>query len=274
MGMLFAAESIGVVFFSIISQPFYAGSQNHKAALSMFDTMESTRDVANPLLIPRDFVLKCNRLDKLGVAWGVLDGHFIKIIEASILLDSQHCDRKNRRILGEEACGEANWVSNSVLFYHLYKLMTVWRKVWSSECVGEDEVHRSVFVPVELFFGEFSVCLRSPLVGIKDAASEMFFDEDLMTPIVDAVLWLARTWQLMYIDIRPPNLRVCEDGRLRLIDYDDMVLLEDKPCCDFSTLRTMWKNEHVRGVFRQCPMLAELFNVAGNRGMCDVCDIY
>ena len=41
MGMLFAAELIGVVFFSIISESFYAGSKNHKAALSMFDAVES-----------------------------------------------------------------------------------------------------------------------------------------------------------------------------------------------------------------------------------------
>ncbi len=82
-------------------------------------------------------------------------------------------------------------------------------------------------------FGEFSVCLRSPLVGTKDAASEMFADEDLMK----CLLWLARTWQLLDIDIRPPNLHVCEErdnARIRLIDYDDM--LKDKPCCDYSTV--------------------------------------
>jgi hypothetical protein len=283
MGMLFAAEWIGVVFFSIISQPFYAGSQNHIAALRMFDVMEAPRDVANPLLIPRNSMLKSNSSQKFGVAWGTFDRYFIKIIEAPFLLKMKHVclgdfnkgNHKYGGILGEKACGEANWTSNSVYFYHLYKVMVVWGKVWSTECVGDDERYRSVFVPVELFFGEFSVCLRSPFVGTMDAVSEMLADENLMKPIVDAVLWLARTWRLLYIDIRPPNLRVCgEEGdnpRIRLIDYDDMVLLKENPCCDYSTVCTMRMNEHAFKVLRLYKKLSELFDVAGAANVCSDC---
>jgi len=56
-------------------------------------------------------------------------------------------------------------------------------------------------------------------VGTKDAESSTLEDRDLMMPVVGAVLWLARTWQL-YIGIRPPNLRICEEGspKIRLID--------------------------------------------------------
>lgn len=43
--MRFAAEWIGIVFFSIIRQSFYAGSKNHSAALRMFDEMEAPHDV-------------------------------------------------------------------------------------------------------------------------------------------------------------------------------------------------------------------------------------
>ena len=159
-----------------------------------------------------------------------------------------------QNIVGEMACGEAGWTSNSVFFYHLFKVMNVWRKVWDSgtECVGADAIHRSVFVSVDLLYGEFCVCLISPVVGTKDAESSTLEDRDLMMPVVGAVLWLARTWQLLYIDIRPPNLRICEEGsspRIRLIDYDDMVLLKEKPCCDYSTVCSMKKNEHVMMVF-------------------------
>lgn len=105
MGMLFAAKWIGVVFFSIISEPFYAGSKDHRAALSMFDSVESQRIVSN----------------------------------------------------------------------HTRSICRQW---------------------------------------IDD-------------PVVGAVLWLARTWQLLYIDIRPPNLRISEEGdakRVHLVDYDHLVL--------------------------------------------------
>lgn len=282
MGMLFAAEWIGVVFFSIISEPFFAGSKGHREALNMFDAVESSRDVAHPLLIPRDFLLNSNPRQKLGVAWGELDGHFIKIIEAPFLLEKQNVglgdfnkgDHKYRGIIGEEACGEANWSSNSVFFYHLYKVMSVWQKVWSTECDADDANYRSVFVPVDLLFGEFCVCLRSPLVGTADADSDMFADADLMAPIVGAVLWLARTWQLLYIDLRPPNLRVSEavaGATIHLVDYDDMVLLKDKPCCNYKTLCVMRKNEHVKKVFRQYKKLAVLFDSAGTADVCCVC---
>eukprot|EP01031_Cornospumella_fuschlensis_P030347 gene30347-36668_t len=284
MGMLFAAEWIGIVFFSIVSQPFYAGSSNHKAALHMFDMIESTRDASDPLLIPRNFLLKSNPQQKLGVAWGVMDGYFIKIVEAPFLLVKQNVDlagfnkgdNKYRAIVGEEACGEASWVSNSTFFYHLYKVMTVWRAVWEAECVGDDARHRDVFVPVDMLFGEFSVCLRSPFVGTTDADNGVFADKDLMLPVVGAVLWLARTWQLLYIDLRPPNLRLLseEEGgssRIRLVDYDDMVILKDKPCCDYSTVCTMYKNEHMKKVFRQYKKLAELFDNAGTTNVCCAC---
>lgn len=282
MGMLFAAEWIGVVFFSIISEPFFAGSKNHRAALSMFDAVEASRDVAHPLLISRSFVLTSNPRQKLGVAWGVLDNHFIKVIEAPFLLEKQNAglgdfnkgDHKYRGIIGEEACGEANWASNSVFFYHLYKVMSIWKNVWKVECAGEDANHRNVFVPVDLLFGEFCVCLRSPLVGTADADNNMLADTDLMTPIVGAVLWLAQTWQLLYIDLRPPNLRVSEvegSATIHLVDYDDMVILKDKPCCDYKTLCTMRKNEHVKKVFRQYKKLAELFDSAGTADVCCAC---
>eukprot|EP01031_Cornospumella_fuschlensis_P028165 gene28165-34010_t len=277
MGMLFAAEWIGVVFFSIISQPFFAGSSNHRAALNTFDTLESSRDVTNPLLIPTNLLLYSNPQEKRSVWWGELDGFFIKIIDASFMSSKQKMsfgDDSYRQIIGEEACGEANWPSNSVFFYHLYKVMAVWRKVWAAECHGDDAMHRSVFVPVEILFGEFSVCLRSPLVGTKDAVNETFSDEALMMPVVAAVLWLARTWQLLYVDIRPPNLRISEEGeatRVHLIDYDDAVLLREQPCCDYSTVCAMRTNEHVKEIFRQYKKLAELFDSAGAADVCCVC---
>ena len=179
MGMLFAVEWIGVIFYSIISEPFYAGSPNHRAALQMVDAMESPRDISDPFLIPRHEPFKTNRHEKRGVAWREFKGFFIKIIEAPFLLVKQNTNRlafnkedhKYLEIVGEQACGHANWTINSVFFYHLYKVMDVWRRVWDSECVGDDEMHRSVFVPVQLLFGEFSVCLKSPYVGKLDAAS-------------------------------------------------------------------------------------------------------
>ena len=93
--------------------------------------------------------------------------------------------------------------------------------------------------------------------------------------VVDAVLWLARAWQLLFIDIRPPNLRVSDEGegqqRIQLVDYDDMVLLQDHPCCDKCTVGLMRRNEHVIKVFNQYRKLAELFDEASAAAVCDIC---
>jgi hypothetical protein len=281
MGMLFAAEWIGVVFFSIISEPFYAGSSKNVSALQMFDAIGSSRDVS-PLLIPRSLSLNSNPQQKSGVAWGVFEGQFIKIIEAPFLLKKQTInkggfdkgDNNYREIINEVACGEASWNSNSVFFYHLYKVMSIWRKVWDTTCSREDDVHRKVFVSVELLFGEFALCLKSPNVGQKDADDTVFDDHKVMVPIARAVLWLARTWQLLYIDLRPPNLRVSEEEgsqRYYLVDYDDMVILKDKPCCDQKTLSIMRANEHVKIVFRKYTVLSKCFDAAAMADVCSVC---
>lgn len=279
MGMLFVVEWIGVLFLSIISQPFYAGSPRHKEALAMFDQIESDRSVSNPLCIPHGFQLNSNPREKRGVAWGVFGSHFIKIIEAPFLTANPTIDRadfnKGHRgyvsIIGEEACKEANWASNCVFFYHLYKVMAAWQLVWRDECTGEDAKHRGVFVPVEMLYGEFSVCLRSPFVGESDASPVVFNDAEAMSPIVEAVLWLARKWQLLYIDLRPPNVRVSRDGSLRLVDYDDLVLLATPPCCDHKTVCILRENVHVQTVFDHYRQLAQLFDAAAAMRCCATC---
>jgi hypothetical protein len=277
MGMLFAVEWIGVLFLSIISQPFYAGSPRHQEALAMFDEIESSRGGSDPLRIPRSHVLHSNPREKWGVAWGEFEGRFIKIIEAPFLTANPTIGSGNFKkdhtyvgIIGEEACKEANWASNSVFFYHLHKVMAAWQLVWRGECPPEDDVHRRVFVPVEMLYGEFSVCLRSPLVGVSDASPAVFDDVAAMSPIVDAVLWLARTWQLLYIDLRPPNVRKCDDGSLRLVDYDDMVVLKTRPCCDHKTVSILRENDHVLAIFDHYDQLAKLFDAAAMR-CCAAC---
>ena len=77
----------------------------------------------------------------------------------------------------------------------------------------------------------------------------------------------------LYIDIRPPNLHKCDesDSPTRLVDYDDVVLLKGKPCCDYSTVCTMQKNEHMKKVLHLYKKLAELFDVASTADVCEVC---
>ena len=86
----------------------------------MFDAMEAPRDVSSPLLIPRNTKFCSNPHEKLGLAWGVWNGNFCKIIEAPFLLKTQNQSAANtslnkgdlmyQNIVGEmPSCGEAGW---------------------------------------------------------------------------------------------------------------------------------------------------------------------
>ena len=124
-----------------------------------------------------------------------------------------------------------------------------------------------------MLYGEFSVCLRSSIVGESDACPVVFNDAEAMSPIVEAVLWLARKWQLLYIDLRPPNVRVCRDGSLRLVDYDDLVVLTTSPCCDHKTVSILRENDHVLVIFDHYDQLAKLFDAAAAKPLrcCAAC---
>eukprot|EP00598_Pedospumella_elongata_P011271 CAMPEP_0184988908 /NCGR_PEP_ID=MMETSP1098-20130426/26334_1 /TAXON_ID=89044 /ORGANISM="Spumella elongata, Strain CCAP 955/1" /LENGTH=502 /DNA_ID=CAMNT_0027513769 /DNA_START=120 /DNA_END=1628 /DNA_ORIENTATION=+ len=280
MGMMFIAEWVGVIFFSIISEPFYAGSNKQAAAKAMIDDIESTREYSDPLLLPLTLPVKTS-VEKRGVAWGVFKDTFIKVIEAPFLstpLPSKCAFNKSltnyRESIGEEACADGAWQRNSSFFYHLFKVMAAWKRVWAEEAVGDDAIHRAVFVPVTILYGEFSICLSSPCVGVKDSTDDSFENDDVMGSVVEAVLWLARRWQLLYIDLRPPNLRIDDcDGanKLYLIDYDDILIMKEKPCCDHSTVRVMRKNPHIKKVFGKYKSLAKLFERTVSERMCHVC---
>lgn len=290
VGMLFAVELIGVVFYSLLSEPFFAGTDKHKEAVAMFDRLAEREgaDISDqrPFYIPKEAeFLQPRDPTKEGVFWGRVGHRFVKVIQANHLVkrgkakDSteETCFAKVNpeyiNIINEDSCLEAAWTGNAIFFFHLHKVMTLWKEIWRGEAVGEDAVCRAVFLPMDLLYGEFQVCLISEYVGDSDASIEEFSDSSLMKPVVTAILWLARVWGLLYIDIRPQNMRVtATDGgkTIRVIDYDDVVILSRPSCCNRNTECLLKRNCHGAKILKNFPHLASLFSEAAS-DVCDAC---
>jgi hypothetical protein len=99
-----------------------------------------------------------------------------------------------------------------------------------------DDPPPASLVDAELLFGAGELCVRMPWVDGRDAAPEDLCSGGVaVAPVAAAVAWLARHG-LLYVDLRAPNVRIDERGRVRLVDYDDCVVL-GAPATDAAALR-------------------------------------
>ena len=63
-----------------------------------------------------------------------------------------------------------------------------------------------------------------PWVGGRNAeAADLADGGCAVEPVARAIIWLAQRG-LLYIDLRPPNVRIAAHDRVFLVDYDDMAL--------------------------------------------------
>ncbi len=88
-------------------------------------------------------------------------------------------------------------------------------------------------LPAQLLFGFFAVAVEMPFaVGCQPTPEELESDT-VLRPIAEAIAWLMRK-RLVYVDVRSPNIILSRPHgdpaaavrRVRLVDYDDCVLLD------------------------------------------------
>ena len=86
----------------------------------------------------------------------------------------------------------------------------------------------------ELLFGAGEVCVRMEWVRGREATAEDLGEGGCaLRPLATALAWLARH-RMLYVDVREPNVLIDDGGdgepRVVLVDYDDMVVVEEPPC--------------------------------------------
>jgi hypothetical protein len=204
VGYLVAVEWVGRLFVSVVSQPFFLGSPEHEAAIATlpdYDYEDSYQDI--------DFadipVLTLFRDDGTPrVTWrsqGAEGDEFFKVIGWNSY-DARH-------------------------FKHMLQVYTALSAAWD-KCPS-DAVPPSL-VRASMLFGAGQVCVKMPWVGGRNAeAADLDFGGCAVEPVARAIVWLAKQG-LLYVDLRPPNVRVAAHDRVFLVDYDDMALCKPPTC--------------------------------------------
>jgi len=212
-----AVEWIGKLFATPFSQPFFLGSDQHKEALA-----------ALPDILYKEFV----DLDSSKVDWDIRSSR--KVMWAT---------RPTELHTGEETllCNQFVKVITSAafdsflepagFFRRLYQTYQLYRAAWN-EAVENGELHLvpEALVQAKLWYGIFAVAVTMDFTGGREATSQQLqasssADEQGGRAIAKAVVWLARRG-LIYYDLREPNILVVADGSWRLVDYDDMVVVD------------------------------------------------
>ena len=92
-----------------------------------------------------------------------------------------------------------------------------------------DSPFPAALLSAQLLYGAARLCIVMPFVTGRDAElAELEIGGCAVAPIAEALVWLARRG-LLYHDLRPQNVRVMVDCSVRLIDYDDILVLAGPP---------------------------------------------
>ena len=201
VGYLLAVEWIGKLFVSIVSQPFFLGSPEHKTAVAALPDIDFAPYVVD--LCVRDVQVLCWPADVGSpprVVWRSTsdkdDDEFFKIL---------YCDTYSEE--------------------YFERMFTVYSALSKALDDMEDKAPTSL-VRARLLFGAGEVCVTMPWVSGNDAtAADLAELGCAVKPVALAILWLARHG-LLYTDLRPPNVRISSSGDVTLVDYDDLVICE------------------------------------------------
>ena len=248
IGWIASIEWVGCLFYKFISVPFCLNSAAHAQAIDLVNILAGNKHFQPSMHLPQ-----------LPTGWSCAKSRPLVIFGQAVLVDrsvkfvkivpinafapavdyfkgpsynDRYCS-----VIGEEFC--AKWAPAATYYLHVFK---VYNRL--SEKLNEmaELVHQSV-VNFHLKYGMFEVAIVGPVVGTRDATPVDFLTESFVDSIMEAVVWLAMNCGLLFIDIRPPNVRIDGD-RVFLVDYDDCVLLDTNLCCGHRVSFLLQENEH------------------------------
>jgi hypothetical protein len=196
---VFSVEMVGVLLFSIYGGGCSVGSEVYNEHIKLLDNVAEQQPVVD---LKNVKLIECQTAGKK-VQWTAqaLDGYFYKVIRYDLF--RKDCCPEHGVSRGD------NW----------RRLFGVYEK-YTSLCDSEDMPH--ALIPATLLYGEFQTAVRMPFIeGFTVMPDEQATEEDC-ADLCRALVFLAKHG-LIYTDFRPQNvIRSHPDGRIRLIDYDDM----------------------------------------------------
>jgi hypothetical protein len=196
---------------------------------------------------------------------------------ASATTPAANCDQYNRRFTvwsegkdhtyGAVVQESPHWSLGPLYMYHLFKVYARLKNVMN----GHD--YPPSLLRSHLLFGLFDVAIVTPFVGHRDANEEDMKNRTLMQQVAKAIYWLA-AHAILYIDVRPANIRISSDSTSAyLIDYDDCVLLDGPLATAVEVVDELRKNVHSMQWMNSCPVLLQCILAESTNETPDVDDI-
>ncbi len=239
VGFLLGVEWVGKLFAYSVSQPFFLGSPEHTDAVAALPV--TPLRMQDAVVVPHDGGKWCYHppLGDPVVSWTVeatADGRFWKIIQ---------CDAFDGHPDGGVACIRA-----------LYDVHA--RYAAALDASLPHDPPPPALVRARLMYGAFELLVTMPFVGDRQATFEELAAPrgGVVDAVASAVVWLARHG-LLYVDLRPPNVRLGEAGAAWLVDYDDMVPLEPPAQRADDVLRALEANKHGASALAAFPALKD-----------------
>jgi hypothetical protein len=276
-GWIAAVEWIGCLYYSFVSLPFVLGSQQHQSAVELINHVSSQRKYEPVFTLPTIPSGWRKSKDKPLISFGIRKFRDREFFVKMIPVQALGSDTTTGRELGamwldrdhdlKEAIGElhyTHWGRAPVYFQHLHKVYSSLDSLLAANAVYPKEV-----VPTKLGFGMFEVAVYAPFVGTREATARDFADDGFVNTVLTTVCWLATKGNLLYVDLRPPNIRVDDsDENKYLVDYDDCVVLPAPCCCEHRVGISFAQNTQAARAIQKFSKVCDWFNGAPRCGVC------
>jgi hypothetical protein len=207
-GYLLGVEWIGKLLLYPISEPFFLGSDAHKAAVDALPDVKLSECIELDLG-ESDASWACYPPGgPVQVSWTTVadvGGRFRKLIQ---------CSAFDNHPSGGMQC-----------FRALYATYSAYSAALQAHSHGDPRP--AALLEARLLFGAFAVLVDMPFVGTRECTDEELNAEGpILRAVAEAMKWLGRH-SLLYVDLRARNvMRDAGDG-VFLVDYDDMVVLSE-----------------------------------------------
>ena len=207
-GYLLGVEWIGKLLLYPISEPFFLGSDAHKAAVDALPDIELSECIELDLG-GSDVSWACYPPGgPVQVSWTTVadaGGRFRKLIQ---------CSAFDNHPSGGMKCFRALYATYSAYSAAL-------------QAHSPDDPRPAALLNARLLFGAFAVLIDMPFVGTRECTDEeLNADGPILRAVAEAMKWLGRH-SLLYVDLRARNvMRDAGDG-VFLVDYDDMIVLSE-----------------------------------------------
>ena len=218
VGYLVAFEWVGKQVMSIISQPFFLGSPRHKEAVESLPNIDFSSLYSDVNMTCSVSAWKRTSSTIESVVWTTTP--------AKILGQSDALPGRFYKFLRGSEFDES----------YLRRVRAVYT-AYADACRDEADPMPSSLLQSQLLYGAGQLCVSMPFLEGRDAENADFDNTCVVEAIALAVTWLARH-NLLFIDLRLPNVRIVENQAV-LIDYDDMLVLPE-PLSTFDS----FKNAH------------------------------